>query len=112
MKAQKGREGGSQASTIRKMKLEFARPALSAWGRGDNPRRRSPAQNIPLNLLRVLTPSPASLCFTSGKPSDHNLVQTTWLRALPETRRAIVQPNWKETRIPAPRTPLPSAAWY
>ena len=100
----KGRGKRGPGQYDRKMKLEFARPALSAWGRGDNPRRRSPAQNIPLNLLRVLTPSPG-LSASSG-----NLPTTTWCKQLgsgrcQRTRRAIVQPNWKETRIPAPPHP-------
>ena len=99
----KGRGKRGPGQYDRKIKLEFARPALSAWGRGDNPGRGSPAQNIPLNLLRMLTPPPASLLL-------RDLLTTTWCKQLgsgrcQRTRRAIVQPSWKETGIPAPPHP-------
>lgn len=78
--------------------------------RSDPKKIASATKHPPLNLLRVLTPSPASLLLR--KPSDHNLVQTTWLRALPEGAAGHRSAQLEGDPDPRSRTPLPSAAWY
>lgn len=91
---------------------ESARPALSAGGSGDNPRVRSPARSIPLNLLRVLTPSPTPSASAGNHP-DQNLVQATLAQdAAKERGVPLLSPTLKRPEFPVPRTPLPAAPWY